>query len=143
MANLNVNNTKIDFKKKSHHFWTCFEAKYDKEAPVLYNDFSPLWITLTVTSNRTFTCCLPHSSHLSGRRFVQALAQQAKLERAEEIKNELEICQKISAERAQNKCAKHFAICKDIVEQMIDFATKVGEYHQLTDKYVTVLLFVI
>lgn len=85
----------------------------------------------------------PHSSYLYGRRFVQALAQQVKLERAEEIKKELEICKKISAERAQNKYKKHFAICKDIVEQMIDFATKVGEYHQLTEKYVTVLLFMI
>lgn len=71
------------------------------------------------------------------------MAQQAKLERVEEMKKELEICKKIYAERAQNKYKKHFATCKDIVEQMIDFATKVGEFHQLTEKYVTVLLFMI
>ncbi|TWW60641.1 Sperm flagellar protein 2 [Takifugu flavidus] len=65
-----------------------------------------------------------------------ALAQQVKLERVEEMKKELEICKKISAERAQNKYKKHFAICKDIVEQMIDFATKVGEYHQLTENLI-------
>lgn len=48
------------------------------------------------------------------------------------------MCKKIAAERAQNRYKKHFVICKDTVEQMVDFATKVGEYRQLTGKYVTV-----
>ncbi|KAK9523304.1 hypothetical protein VZT92_019705 [Zoarces viviparus] len=57
-----------------------------------------------------------------------ALAQQAKLDRAEEIRKELESCNRIAAERAQGRYKKHFQTCKDILEQMVDLATKVGEY---------------
>lgn len=81
--------------------------------------------------------CLLHSSHLSDRGLVQALARQAKLERAEEIRKELEFCNRIAAERAQRRYKKHFTICKDILEQIVDLATKVGEYRLLTGKYVT------
>uniref|UniRef100_A0A672IYT4 Sperm flagellar 2 n=1 Tax=Salarias fasciatus TaxID=181472 RepID=A0A672IYT4_SALFA len=61
-----------------------------------------------------------------------ALAQQAKLERAEEIRMELEFCQRMAAERAQGRYKKHFNICKDILEQIVDLATKMGEYRLLT-----------
>ncbi|KAL6113966.1 spef2 [Pungitius sinensis] len=57
-----------------------------------------------------------------------ALAQQAKLDRAEEIRKELEFCNRIAAERAQGRHKKHVKICKDILEQIVDLATKVGEY---------------
>ncbi|KAM3611956.1 uncharacterized protein V6R79_026395 [Siganus canaliculatus] len=60
------------------------------------------------------------------------LAQQSKLERAEEIKKELECLNRIAAERAQCKYKKHFASCKGILEQIVDLATKVGEYRHLT-----------
>uniref|UniRef100_A0A3B4THJ8 Sperm flagellar 2 n=1 Tax=Seriola dumerili TaxID=41447 RepID=A0A3B4THJ8_SERDU len=61
-----------------------------------------------------------------------ALAQQAKLDRTEEIKKELEFFNRIAAERAQSRHKKHFNSCKDIVEQIVDLATKVGEYRLLT-----------
>uniref|UniRef100_A0A3B4YRE5 Sperm flagellar 2 n=1 Tax=Seriola lalandi dorsalis TaxID=1841481 RepID=A0A3B4YRE5_SERLL len=61
-----------------------------------------------------------------------ALAQQAKLDRTEEIKKELEFFNRIAAERAQSRYKKHFNSCKDIVEQIVDLATKVGEYRLLT-----------
>ncbi|XP_070760798.1 sperm flagellar protein 2 [Enoplosus armatus] len=61
-----------------------------------------------------------------------ALAQQAKLEGAEEIRKELEFCNRIAAERAQSRYKKHFRSCKDILEQIVDLATKVGEYRLLT-----------
>uniref|UniRef100_A0A8C2X979 Calponin-homology (CH) domain-containing protein n=1 Tax=Cyclopterus lumpus TaxID=8103 RepID=A0A8C2X979_CYCLU len=57
-----------------------------------------------------------------------ALAQQAKLDRAEEIRKELEFCNRIAAERAQGRFKKHRQTCKDILEQIVDLATKVGEY---------------
>ncbi|XP_031712132.1 sperm flagellar protein 2 isoform X3 [Anarrhichthys ocellatus] len=57
-----------------------------------------------------------------------ALAQQAKLDRAEEIRKELQFCNRIAAERAQGRYKKHFQTCKDILEQIVDLATKVGEY---------------
>ncbi|XP_033476469.2 sperm flagellar protein 2 [Epinephelus lanceolatus] len=65
-----------------------------------------------------------------------ALAQQAKLELTEEIRKELEFCNRIAAERAQSRYKKHFNICKDILEQIVDLATKVGEYRLLTGNLV-------
>uniref|UniRef100_A0A3Q0RAG0 Calponin-homology (CH) domain-containing protein n=1 Tax=Amphilophus citrinellus TaxID=61819 RepID=A0A3Q0RAG0_AMPCI len=61
-----------------------------------------------------------------------ALAQQAKLDRPEEIKKELEFCKRAAAERAQRKYKKHFESCKGILEQIVDLATKAGEYRLLT-----------
>ncbi|XP_071339395.1 sperm flagellar protein 2 [Trachinotus anak] len=61
-----------------------------------------------------------------------ALAQQAKLDHAEEIKKELEFFNRIAAERAQSRYKKHFNSCEEIVEQIVDLATKVGEYRLLT-----------
>ncbi|XP_044053847.1 sperm flagellar protein 2 isoform X2 [Siniperca chuatsi] len=61
-----------------------------------------------------------------------ALAQQAKLEGAEEIRKEMEFCNRIAAERAQSRYKKHFTSCKAILEQIVDLATKVGEYRLLT-----------
>lgn len=77
---------------------------------------------------------------ISSSGLVQALAQHAKLERAESIKKEMELCNRCSAERAQSKYKKHFASCKEIVEQIVDLATKIGEYRLITGKYVTQLL---
>ncbi|XP_062240685.1 sperm flagellar protein 2 [Platichthys flesus] len=60
------------------------------------------------------------------------LAQQAKLDHAEEIKKELEFLDRIAAERAQSRYKKHFRGCKDILEQIVDLSTKVGEYRLIT-----------
>ncbi|KAM6931365.1 sperm flagellar protein 2 [Xenentodon cancila] len=60
------------------------------------------------------------------------LAQQAKLAHAKEIREEIEFCKRIAAERAQNKWKKHFESCKVIMEQIVDLATNVGEYRLLT-----------
>ncbi|KAM7019131.1 sperm flagellar protein 2 [Tautogolabrus adspersus] len=60
------------------------------------------------------------------------LARQAKSDGAEEIRKELELCSRMSAERAQSRHKKHFMVCKDIVEHLVDLATKVGEYRLLT-----------
>lgn len=61
------------------------------------------------------------------------------MERPEEIRRELEFCDRIAAERAQIRYMQHYVICKDILEQMVDLATKVGEYQLVNDKYVTQL----
>ncbi|XP_068422799.1 sperm flagellar protein 2 [Clinocottus analis] len=57
-----------------------------------------------------------------------ALAQQAIVDRAEEISKELESCNRIAAEQAQARFKKHSQTCRDILDQMVDLATKVGEY---------------
>ncbi|XP_033973576.1 sperm flagellar protein 2 [Trematomus bernacchii] len=65
-----------------------------------------------------------------------ALAQQAKLDRAEDILKEREFCKRNAAERAQSRYKKHFKSCKDILEQIVDLSTKVGEYRQLTENQI-------
>ncbi len=66
---------------------------------------------------------------------VQVLAQQERLERSEEIRMERELHKQLVAERAQAHYRKHFDICRGILEQIVDLATKAGEYRLLTAKY--------
>ncbi|KAM9858603.1 sperm flagellar protein 2 [Aulostomus maculatus] len=69
-----------------------------------------------------------------------ALAQQAKLDRAEDIRVELELCNRIAAERAQSRYRKHCKICRETLEQIVDLATKVGEYRRLSGNLIPVKL---
>ncbi|XP_067378543.1 sperm flagellar protein 2 isoform X3 [Channa argus] len=64
------------------------------------------------------------------------LAQQAKLDHAEEIRKELEFLNRIAAERSQLRYQKHFKICKDILGQLVDLATKAGEYRLLSENLI-------
>ncbi|KAG9354952.1 hypothetical protein JZ751_001665, partial [Albula glossodonta] len=61
-----------------------------------------------------------------------ALAQQARWEHAEEIRREMELYDQIAAERAQARYRKHFDFCREVLEQIVDLATKAGEYRLLT-----------
>ncbi|KAM9849627.1 sperm flagellar protein 2-like [Aulostomus maculatus] len=61
-----------------------------------------------------------------------ALAQQAELDRAEKIRQELELCHRTAAEHAQSTHERHFNICRETLEQTVDLATKVGEYQLFT-----------
>uniref|UniRef100_A0A8C8E300 Calponin-homology (CH) domain-containing protein n=1 Tax=Oryzias sinensis TaxID=183150 RepID=A0A8C8E300_9TELE len=61
------------------------------------------------------------------------LAQQEKAAREEEIRKDVEWCARISAERRQSKRKKHFNYCKALFNQIVDLATKVGDYRQLTE----------
>ncbi|XP_047246702.1 sperm flagellar protein 2 isoform X3 [Girardinichthys multiradiatus] len=60
------------------------------------------------------------------------LAQRAKLARDEEMKKELELCNRIAAEHAQSRHREHFDNWLDVLGQIVDLATKVGEYRLLT-----------
>lgn len=68
---------------------------------------------------------------------LQALAEQAKLARAEEIEKEIEFCKMVAAERAREKHAKHYSLCSETLGQIVDMATTVAEYRSITEKYVT------
>ncbi|XP_036069332.1 sperm flagellar protein 2 isoform X2 [Oryzias melastigma] len=61
------------------------------------------------------------------------LAQQEKVAREEEIRKDVELCTRISAEQSQNKRKKYFNHCKELLNQIVDLATKVGDYRQLTE----------
>ncbi|XP_067295685.1 sperm flagellar protein 2 isoform X2 [Pseudorasbora parva] len=60
------------------------------------------------------------------------LARQERLERSEQIKMEQELHKQLAAERAQARCRKHSDICRGILGQIVDLATKAGEYRLLT-----------
>ncbi|MEQ2292196.1 hypothetical protein AMECASPLE_020615 [Ameca splendens] len=62
------------------------------------------------------------------------LAQRAKLARDEEMKKELELCNRIAAEHAQSRHREHFDSWLDVLGQIVDLATKVGEHRLLTGK---------
>ncbi|KAF5889352.1 sperm flagellar protein 2 [Clarias magur] len=74
------------------------------------------------------------------RDFQQALDREAALLQQDRINREAELCkerelhQRLAAERAHAKHLKHFNICRGILEQIVDLATKAGEYRLLTAK---------
>ncbi|KAM9095254.1 sperm flagellar protein 2-like [Sarcophilus harrisii] len=66
-----------------------------------------------------------------------ALAKQAKLEYEEQAQKEIEIHERIAAERAQARYKKHYSMCTEILDDIIDLSTKVAEYRNLTHKLIT------
>ncbi|XP_014731070.1 PREDICTED: sperm flagellar protein 2 [Sturnus vulgaris] len=69
-----------------------------------------------------------------------ALAKQETLDNEEQIMREREHHKKIAAERAQARYKKHYSICWEMIGQIIDLSTKVGEYRQLTNNRVPLKL---
>nr|XP_009299456.1 sperm flagellar protein 2 isoform X1 [Danio rerio] len=68
------------------------------------------------------------------------LAQQERLERSEQLRIEHELHKQLAEERAQARYQKHFGICRDILGQIVDLATKAGEYRLLTANLIPVKL---
>ncbi|ERE85825.1 sperm flagellar protein 2 [Cricetulus griseus] len=65
-----------------------------------------------------------------------ALAKQAKIDFAEQILREKETHEKIALERAQARFEKHYAICAEILDQILDLCTKVADYRLLTNNLI-------
>uniref|UniRef100_A0A8C7CMF1 Sperm flagellar 2 n=1 Tax=Oncorhynchus kisutch TaxID=8019 RepID=A0A8C7CMF1_ONCKI len=67
------------------------------------------------------------------RDFQEALEREAaSLDHAEETRKEIEVHDRIATERAQARYRKHSDSCREILEQIVDLATKAGEYRLLT-----------
>ncbi|KAL7989096.1 hypothetical protein Chor_008015 [Crotalus horridus] len=66
----------------------------------------------------------------------EALAKQEKIELAEQTLREKQLHEKLAAERAEARYKKHYEICWEVVEQIIDLATKIGEYRTLTNNLI-------
>ncbi|XP_029434767.1 sperm flagellar protein 2 isoform X2 [Rhinatrema bivittatum] len=64
------------------------------------------------------------------------LAQQAKLDNEEKTRKELILHEKMAAERAEARYRKHYVICQQIVDSIIDLVTKTGEYRELTNNLI-------
>ncbi|NXL32078.1 SPEF2 protein, partial [Glaucidium brasilianum] len=69
-----------------------------------------------------------------------ALAKQEKMDYEEQIIKERECHEKIAVERAQARYKKHYSICLEVVDQIIDLSTKVGEYRLLTNNRIPLKL---
>ncbi|KAM6156501.1 sperm flagellar protein 2 [Erethizon dorsatum] len=65
-----------------------------------------------------------------------ALAKQAEIDFEEQILREKEVHEQIAVERAQARYAKHYKICEDILDQILDLSTKVADYRMLTNKLI-------
>uniref|UniRef100_A0A8C3JRF6 Sperm flagellar 2 n=1 Tax=Calidris pygmaea TaxID=425635 RepID=A0A8C3JRF6_9CHAR len=69
-----------------------------------------------------------------------ALAKQENIDYEEQIIKEREHREKIAVERAQARYKKHYSVCWEVIDQIIDLATKVGEYRLLTNKRIPLKL---
>ncbi|TRZ13179.1 hypothetical protein HGM15179_013922 [Zosterops borbonicus] len=80
------------------------------------------------------------------KEFQEALDREAVLAKQETIDNEEEITRErehhkmIAAERAKARYKKHYSLCWEMISQIIDLSTKVGEYRQLTNNRVPLKL---
>ncbi|NXF46718.1 SPEF2 protein, partial [Oceanites oceanicus] len=69
-----------------------------------------------------------------------ALAKQEKIDYEEQIIKERERHEKNAVERAQARYKKHYSICWEVIDQIIDLSTKVGEYRLLTNNRIPLKL---
>ncbi|NXV44242.1 SPEF2 protein, partial [Uria aalge] len=69
-----------------------------------------------------------------------ALAKQEKIDYEEQIIKERECYEKIAVERAQARYKKHYSTCWEVINQIIDLSTKVGEYRLLTNNRIPLKL---
>ncbi|XP_067885195.1 sperm flagellar protein 2 isoform X1 [Heterodontus francisci] len=60
------------------------------------------------------------------------LEREKKLEHMEQTQRELKVYERIMAERAEERFRKHYNMCQEVVEHIVDLVTKIGEYRELT-----------
>lgn len=62
------------------------------------------------------------------------MAKQAKMNSEEQAQREKEVHDQIAMERAQARYEKHYALCAEILNQILDLSTKIADYRMLTNK---------
>ncbi|EPY73378.1 hypothetical protein CB1_011123001 [Camelus ferus] len=67
---------------------------------------------------------------------LKALARQAKIDFEEQAIREKEIHEQIAVERAQARYKKHYSVCAEILDQILDLSTKVADYRMLTNNLI-------
>ncbi|GCC39143.1 hypothetical protein chiPu_0022828, partial [Chiloscyllium punctatum] len=60
------------------------------------------------------------------------LVRQEKLEHLEHIQREREVHERVMAQRAEQRFRKHYSLCQEVVNHIIDLVTKIAEYRELT-----------
>jgi len=71
---------------------------------------------------------------IKNNNYLQELARLARLEYAEQVRKDKELHDIIQADKAEAKHKEHVEFCTHITWQFVDFALKIGEYRQLTEK---------
>ncbi|XP_021234980.1 sperm flagellar protein 2 isoform X4 [Numida meleagris] len=69
-----------------------------------------------------------------------ALARQEKIDCEEQIVKERERHEETAIERAQARYKKHYSVCWEVIDQIVDLSTKIGEYRVLTNNKVPLKL---
>ncbi|XP_075444209.1 sperm flagellar protein 2 isoform X2 [Ascaphus truei] len=69
-----------------------------------------------------------------------ALQKQAKLDCEEQMRKVQELHDQIAADRAETRYTKHYLMCQEIMNQIIDLVTKTGEYRELTNSLIPIKL---
>ncbi|XP_063667384.1 sperm flagellar protein 2 isoform X15 [Pan troglodytes] len=65
-----------------------------------------------------------------------ALAKQAKIDFEEQFLKEKRFHDQIAVERAQARYEKHYSVCAEILDQIVDLSTKVADYRMLTNNLI-------
>ncbi|XP_046527852.1 sperm flagellar protein 2 isoform X3 [Equus quagga] len=65
-----------------------------------------------------------------------ALAKLAKIDSEEQALREKEVHEQIAVERAQARYQKHYSMCAEILDQILDLSTKVADYRMLTNNLI-------
>ncbi|XP_006902188.1 PREDICTED: sperm flagellar protein 2 [Elephantulus edwardii] len=65
-----------------------------------------------------------------------ALAKQAKIDFEEQALREKALHEQIAVERAQARYQKHYLLCAEILDHILDLSTKMADYRMLTDNLI-------
>jgi len=62
------------------------------------------------------------------------LTRLAKLEYIEQTEKDRELHDQIMEQRAETRYQKHYTMASDVLSDIVDIVTRVGEYRELTNK---------
>lgn len=64
------------------------------------------------------------------------LAQQKEDEKRVQLRQAKELHNKLQAKKAEERYKKHYTVCWDILLQIVDLSTHIGEYKELAQGYI-------
>ena len=64
------------------------------------------------------------------------MAQQREDEKKIQLRQAKELHDNLQAKKAEERYKKHYALCWDVLLQILDLATRIGEYKELAQGYV-------
>ena len=64
--------------------------------------------------------------------FLQQLAKQEEFEKQERLNFHKDLYRKNLAEKSRQNYAKNYELCNQVIHQIVDFATKMVHYRELT-----------